>query len=341
MLQIVVAMIILSRVLSGGSIGQNTMITDIIYACSLVILLTGIVGLAVFLHWNKCKPPVTFDRKVIFPLIYLMFMLICSRAANRFEFFLVPIFLIIGCYAVTVFLRWLVGVQALSRVILCIVSMIVIWELYTLISLEFTISSHWYRNPYLIVTSLFSFGVCWISLRQVETKRIRFHRILAQAGVLVITITLISLVAVIPYSYARTSYGIAHTTQPLVNAEMQKALRQLRNQSPKDAVVAASWEWGSAINLIAERATIVDEEQIPHWIYLMSRHVMMGQTEREALQFLKAHQATHLMLTAWDIYLLPEVSYIGSNFLKDRQISLPVYGSSVQTCRIRHWDRCL
>ena len=330
MLQIVVAMIILSRVLSGGSIGQNTMITNIIYACSIVILLTGIVGLAVFLHWKKCKQSVTLDRKVIFPLIYLMFMLICARAANRFEFFLVPIFLIIGCYAVTAFFRWLVGERALNRVILCIVSMIVIWELYTLVALEFTISSHWYRNPYLIVTSLFSFGLCWMSLRQVKTKRIRFHRVLAQAGVLGVTITLISLVAVIPSSYARTSYVIVRTAKPLVSSEMQEILRQLRNQSPKNAIVAAFWEWGSAINLIAERATIVDEEQIPHWVYLMSRHVMMGQTEREALQFLKAHQATHLMLTARDIYLLPEISYIGSNFLQDRQISLPVYGSSVQ-----------
>ena len=329
-LQVAIAIIVLSRVLSGVYKGKDTFVTNIVYICSLSILSAAIIGVAIHIHCRKKKRTVSLDRKVLFPLIYLIITLMFARAANRFEFFLAPILLIIGCYAVRNFLCWLVGDQALNRVILCIVAILVIWELYTLISLEFTISSRWYRGLFLIMMFFSSCGLCWVSLHQMEPKRTRVYRVLTKATVLIVTIALISLSAVTPYSYARRSYMIVRRSKPLIDSEMQEAFSQLRKHTSEDAVVAASWEWGSAINLIAKRATIVDEAQIPYWVYLMSRHVIMGQTEREALKFLKAHQATHLMLTNRDIYLLPEASYVGSNSSLNRQISLPVYGSLVQ-----------
>lgn len=329
-LQLVIAMIVLSRVLSGAYTGRDTFATNAVYICSLALLLTATIGTAIYLHWQKRKQILSLDRKVIFPVIYLVTTLIFARAANRFEFFLAPILLIMGCYGVSDFLRWLAGDRAFNRVIVCIVALIGIWELYTLISLEFAISSRWYRGALLIVMLLFSCWLCWASLRQVEPQPNRIYRALARAAVLVITIVLILLSAPTPYGYARVSHTLVRRATPLVDSEMQGALSQLQKHTPEDAVIAASWEWGSAINFVAERATIVDEAQIPYWVYLMSRHVMMGQTEREALEFLKAHHATHLMLTARDIYILPEVSYVGSHPSGDRQISLSVYGSFVQ-----------
>jgi len=323
-LQIVVAAIILSRVLSGVYAGKNTFTTNMIYISSMVMLLVTVIGAAIYLRlYRRWQEDNYLDRKALFLIVYLITTLVFARAANRFEFFLAPVSLIAGCYALCTCIRWLIGNRALNNVTICTVILLAIWEFYTLASMEFVILSEWGRMLLVMMMILFSIYLCWLSLRHIESMK--FHHIFARVVTLVIMAFIILLSAVTPYSYAKTSYTLVYEVKPIVNSNMKEALIHIKEQTPEDAVVAAYWEWGSAINLITERATILDDSQILYWVYLMSRNVMMGQTEYEALEFLKAHQATHLMLTARDVYILPEVSYIA-----DRQISLQVYGSVVQ-----------
>jgi hypothetical protein len=87
--------------------------------------------------------------------------------------------------------------------------------------------------------------------------------------------------------------------------------------------VAAEWDYGSHINVLSHKATIIDEDHfIPYWIYLMERHVYLAQTEEEALQFLKIHNATHLILTEKNFFGLDFSSHMGSDEKFDRRFNM-------------------
>ena len=80
----------------------------------------------------------------------------------------------------------------------------------------------------------------------------------------------------------------------------------MKGNLPASAVVAAHWNHGSQLNVIAGVKTIVDQDHyIPHWIDLYRQHINFAKTEREALEFLRSHRATHLMLTGKETATAP------------------------------------
>lgn len=80
----------------------------------------------------------------------------------------------------------------------------------------------------------------------------------------------------------------------------------MKSNLPHSAVVAAHWNHGSQLNVLAGVKTVIDQDHyVPHWIDLYQRHVNFAKTESEALEFLKAHTATHLMLTGKETATAP------------------------------------
>ena len=68
------------------------------------------------------------------------------------------------------------------------------------------------------------------------------------------------------------------------------------------AVVAASWDHGNYLNALARVSTITDADHYRRQrIYEFCRFVFCGQSDAEALQWLRRHEATHLLLTADEI----------------------------------------
>ncbi len=119
----------------------------------------------------------------------------------------------------------------------------------------------------------------------------------------------------------------AASTRPLVpgRGSLPQAYTWMKNKLPEDTtVIAANWGYGSQLNVFGGVKTIVDQDHfIQHWIYLYYRHVYCAQSEQEALEFLKTHNATHLMLIASD--LIPgarKVSFVGSDEDFDRHFDL-------------------
>ena len=101
---------------------------------------------------------------------------------------------------------------------------------------------------------------------------------------------------------------------------LAQAFGWLRENLPPTAVVAAHWNHGSQLNVLAGVKTVVDQDHyISHWIELYQQHVNFAKTEREALEFLKSHTATHLMLTGKETATAP--------FLRGESSSafIPVY----------------
>jgi len=79
---------------------------------------------------------------------------------------------------------------------------------------------------------------------------------------------------------------------------LAQAFTWMKGNLPRSAIVAAHWNYGSQLNVIAGVKTIVDQDHyIPHWIALYRQHVTFAETEHETLEFLRSHGVTHLMLT--------------------------------------------
>ncbi|MYB95378.1 hypothetical protein F4054_12695 [Candidatus Poribacteria bacterium] len=93
---------------------------------------------------------------------------------------------------------------------------------------------------------------------------------------------------------------------------------------PENTVVATSWAEGNLLNYLAGVKTVTDPDHyIPHWVYLYYRYVFCAQSQREALEFLKTHEATHLMLMGHDVIAHSlNNSTIGSNANNDRQFDI-------------------
>ena len=93
---------------------------------------------------------------------------------------------------------------------------------------------------------------------------------------------------------------------------------------PKESVIAANWGYGTQLNVLGGVNTVVDSDHfIPHWIHLYYRHVFCAPDEREALEFLKTHNATHLMLTEQGVLSRSQTySRMGSDENGDRQFEL-------------------
>ena len=103
-----------------------------------------------------------------------------------------------------------------------------------------------------------------------------------------------------------------------------EAFKWMHDTLPQESVIAANWGYGTQLNVLGSVRTIVDSDHfLPHWIHLYYRHVFSAQDAREALEFLKTHQATHLMLTERGVTSgAQRYSTMGSNENSDRQFSL-------------------
>ena len=104
----------------------------------------------------------------------------------------------------------------------------------------------------------------------------------------------------------------------------EKAFRWMNAQLPSTACVATSWQYGSQLNVLGGVKTIIDQDHyIQHWIHLLYRHVFCAQSNAEALEFLKTHEATHLMLSAQDLFQGAKThSSVGSDAKGDREFEL-------------------
>ena len=108
------------------------------------------------------------------------------------------------------------------------------------------------------------------------------------------------------------------------NTSLEKTFRWMKAQLPNTACIGANWGHGSQLNVLGGVKTIIDQDHyIQHWIHLYYRHVFCAQSNVEALEFLKTHEATHLMLSVQDMFQGAKIhSSIGSDAQGDREFEL-------------------
>src|SRR3989344_2255697 len=103
------------------------------------------------------------------------------------------------------------------------------------------------------------------------------------------------------------------------NQQWQLAGKWVRENTPKESVFAHWWDYGYWIQTNFERATVTDGGNAKSSLnHFMGRNVLTGQSETEALEFLKAHNTTHLLIVSDEIGKYPAFSSIGADENWDR-----------------------
>ncbi|MDO8528339.1 MAG: STT3 domain-containing protein [Nanoarchaeota archaeon] len=106
--------------------------------------------------------------------------------------------------------------------------------------------------------------------------------------------------------------------------QWQKAMAWVRENTSVNAVFAHWWDYGYWVQSIGERATIVDGgNSVGYWNHLMGRYVLAGNNEKDSLDFLYAHNATHLLIDSSEIGKYTAFSSIGSDGDYDKMSWIP------------------
>ena len=118
---------------------------------------------------------------------------------------------------------------------------------------------------------------------------------------------------------AKESYKSAKYMGPNYDQQWQYSMAWVRDNTRKDAVFAHWWDYGYWIQTGGQRATVLDgANSKTYWNYLMGRYVLTTSNETEALEFLKTHNATHLLIISDEIGKVGAYSSIGSDKNYDR-----------------------
>ena len=119
--------------------------------------------------------------------------------------------------------------------------------------------------------------------------------------------------------FVRASTEAVRETAIPDSPKFQEGLVDIAKHTDEHAVIAAWWNYGSKIHWFTDRATVVDSDHyIPYWIFMIARHVFSGPSSTEVFTFLKTHNVTHMMITTNELLKLETITYMGSDETYDR-----------------------
>lgn len=139
-----------------------------------------------------------------------------------------------------------------------------------------------------------------------------------------IIIAVVILAGYLLYDNYQLTEGQAQYTGPSYNQQWQVAMQWVRDNTAEDSVFAHWWDYGYWVTYGGERATIADGGNAVGVLnYYIGRHILLGETETEALEYMKAREATHLLIISDEIGKYGAYSSIGSDENYDRYSWIP------------------
>jgi hypothetical protein len=159
------------------------------------------------------------------------------------------------------------------------------------------------------------------SIKKYFSEKEEFNKLIM--GIFALIILLASVFTMV--SYYRTDNYLAQNYVPsLYTQQWQKSMSWVRENTSTTSVFAHWWDYGYWVQSIGERATIIDGgNAINYWNHFMGRLVLTGSDEKEALNFLYAHNGTHLLIDSTEIGKYPAFSSIGSDANYDKYSWIP------------------
>ena len=283
-------------------------------AGGITILISYILGR------REPKGPATAvnSDKILWVLIWFFIAAASSRQAKRYIFFLDPVITVAVSYVVIKSLRRFMNRQTNLPVELCFLSVVICSEFY--VGFHYAL---WPDLPQGISLGMVLIG---IFLTTFLIRILQRHKIAYRNQAAFLSILFVLMLAMSSDTFQEgllhASVNVASQTGP-IKPHLQEAFAGITNYTDEDSVIAAWWGYGSMLNQLGKRRTVIDEDHyIPYWIYMMGRHVFAAQSEKEALEFLYAHGASHLLITTFDLYTLFLITYTGSDAGFDRLASI-------------------
>ena len=333
---VMISGIIYSRMFPHNVLSDETVVSNLLYlggTASFILVMSILHLLSYYQSERERKTAPIVKEYSLLLLIWFLWVLVLARSAIRFGFFFTPIALIMGSYFIAEASRRVIPSHYYRLLMLLLASTLLCFQFLVCEQDPFSLllrlaamlklrSLSFGRFSFVVnlLIGLITLGLSYYWLLKSDTK-LKLRRIGAWTAVAgVVLVMFVGL----PGYQGLTTVGFAHTkgARPLVTAEWRHTFDWMRNNTPPDSVIAAWWDYGSWINYLGERATVIDEEQNQYWVHLMARHVLMGQSENEALEFLKTHRVTHLLMSYREIENMPWISWIGSDKEQDRRFSL-------------------
>ncbi len=305
------------------------------------------------------------NNKFLLVLIWVLVGLCSSRGAERYLFFIDPVFAVLASLLFWTILRRCMkeriesdsseqtdgnGSAIQTGTILrhvptelCVISLIVLSEMYVANSLTNAGSFLWWIFLGMTIPCiLFGLLLLYRLARFIISHLQRFGCIATVVVLILFTSSDVFSVGGVfnpsPYplhkGFVRASTEAVRETAVPRSPKLQKRLVDIMKHTDEHAVIASWWVYGSKLHWFVKRATVVDEDHyIPYWIFLIARQVFSGVSSTEALTFLKTHNVTHLLIMTDELLKLDTMTYMGSDETHDRGANVkfltPVHSKQV------------
>ncbi len=128
------------------------------------------------------------------------------------------------------------------------------------------------------------------------------------------------------YAEARETYHQNRGMGSMVPGPWEASMNFLRENTPKDSVVAHWWDYGHMTTAIGERAAVTDGGNAMGWNHDSGRYFLTGKDKTSTLEYLKSHNVTHILISSQEIPKYYAFSLIGSDESMDRLSTIGIFG---------------
>jgi len=126
--------------------------------------------------------------------------------------------------------------------------------------------------------------------------------------------------------FAKSTIVQAKYIGPMYDQQWQMAESWVKENTKESDVFIHWWDYGYLVQTGFNRPTVTDGgNTIGVYNYYVGRHVLTGQSEGEALEFMKSHNVSYLLAVAEDIGKYSAYSSIGSDEEYDRFSWIPTF----------------
>ncbi|MGB9675011.1 MAG: STT3 domain-containing protein [Candidatus Nanoarchaeia archaeon] len=147
-----------------------------------------------------------------------------------------------------------------------------------------------------------------------------------RAEIKIVTIIILVLVSLFGFVTAAQSSAIINKhSGSMTPGQWEAAMKFLREQTPKDSVVAHWWDYGYLTITVGERAAVTDGGNSMGWNHQSGRYFLTGKDENSTLTYLKTHNVTHILISDEEILKYHAFSFIGSDENLDRESTMGIF----------------
>lgn len=318
-----IVLFVFSRYTPESVLNGTSATSKLAYLGSLILFVMGIV----WFYWycfsrdkKEFEKILKFDQTLTFVIIWFIISLIAARGAIRLLFLLAPVTAVIVGYVVDDLLR---KVHYLPRYSYLKKSLFLTVVFFFLLMLIPQLSSKFFVAGFMAAALGF---ILPAFLGELSENARGVVRILGYCFLGFVFLSLL-------FTFAQSTIAQAASIGLAYNQQWQEAGKWVRENTPEDAVFAHWWDYGYWVQTGWQRATLSDGGNARGAInYFIGRHVLTGNWSREekyseeALQLLKANNASHLLIVSDEVGKYTAFSSIGSDVNYDRYSWITTFG---------------